>query len=477
MQSLWKVDDILDSKKINDGLIEKIWLTPISILYVFIILSTTSLIAINNFMPKQGVPSAYQVVVILSIFASSVFMLLLYVFFTIRNSTFPKIKDGKIGIFILIHAENIKRYNEIKYQFSNAFSPCIIEFDLFSIAYIPFLLTKKKYSREFIDKKLKKANALYYIEITINTDNSEQVELYEIKINQGIRKTNLEEEVSQKLESEIEIITEEIKSIKFSRKEKIDTLNITAEYLTLICNYIIGVTFYLNGKSTHNVAKEIHEKLYDKVFSIRKNDRTIRELKKLLPYKCYCIFIIEAQEKYNGFIFGKEGCLDNIFFLLEKANKYYPNTYSYYMLKANCHVLAKDNTQARTCIAMCKNISKTEKSWLYSDAYLTAYDTEKFLTIYNKYEKAFRIPYPIIQLINYIETILEEEPEKTSLLFALGLLYHKSGDIINTRVVFREFYQNYPYNTLDERINKIIQTRTELTFYDLIQIEITSDGY
>ena len=59
--------------------------------------------------------------------------------------------------------------------------------------------------------------------------------------------------------------------------------------------------------------------------------------------------------------------------------------------------------------------SKENRDWLYSDAFLSAYCGHAPTTILTKYSKAFIVPYKsLAEIVEYIEFVIEAEPEKTA---------------------------------------------------------------
>lgn len=105
-------------------------------------------------------------------------------------------------------------------------------------------------------------------------------------------------------------------------------------------------------------------------------------------------------------------------------------TYFYNLNMAYVHIaLNHDAPAAKKCIEKCKAL-KEKKDWLYSDAFLSAYCGHAPTTVLSKYNKALKVPYKsLVELVDYIEFVIESEPQKTTLHLAAGLIYEAMGDI------------------------------------------------
>ena len=116
--------------------------------------------------------------------------------------------------------------------------------------------------------------------------------------------------------------------------------------------------------------------------------------------------------------------------VLETANGIRPDTYFYNLNMAYVHIaLNHDAPAAKKCIEKCKAL-KEKKDWLYSDAFLSAYCGHAPTTVLSKYNKALKVPYKsLVELVDYIEFVIESEPQKVTLHLAAGLIYEAMGDI------------------------------------------------
>ena len=82
-------------------------------------------------------------------------------------------------------------------------------------------------------------------------------------------------------------------------------------------------------------------------------------------------------------------------------------------------------------------------SWEYSDAFLYTYDIGDPNVVYQKYCSLTQNSYKSVEIIAFIEKILEEEPEKHILHLALGILYDNNLDTELASCHFRQFTEKY----------------------------------
>ncbi len=248
-----------------------------------------------------------------------------------------------------------------------------------------------------------------------------------MSFNYGVLHLTYGEEIAKKFKQEFLNITQPARNINYKKHDIIKVIKTASKQLTYICKFLLGVTFFLNGELSD--AAIICEELHNEIIRNKINQPVINYLKNNLPYRCYEInmfLAIQSYDKYN--IAFDEMHLETFLIYLQKANNYLPDTYSYFLLMSIFHFIKyRDIKKARECINNCRKISENN-TWRYIDAFLTVYEEQSLLTAYRKYKQAFKIQYNLLILSSFIEHILEIEPHKASLHFALGLIYDQLGD-------------------------------------------------
>jgi hypothetical protein len=151
---------------------------------------------------------------------------------------------------------------------------------------------------------------------------------------------------------------------------------------------------------------------------------------------------------------------------LLEANNYIPNTYDYFLNKAIYCVLSnRDINNAKEHIKQCSDC-KGEYTWRYSDAFLCAYEGRGAFTLYKKYKSAFRKSYPLIDIAWFIEDILEENPDRIHLMFALGMVYSEMGENDLAIESFNGFLSSYDGKE-ESAIKLLISERLDMSAEDI----------
>ena len=109
----------------------------------------------------------------------------------------------------------------------------------------------------------------------------------------------------------------------------------------------------------------------------------------------------------------------------------------------------RDIKKTKDYLGQCKQIQKNGP-WKYSIAFIKAYSGESEGKVIYHYKQAFKVDHDYMQLISFIEDILDKEPEKNMLRFALMLLYLKMGEIKTAKEILKEYLDKGQANSLDD---------------------------
>ena len=144
--------------------------------------------------------------------------------------------------------------------------------------------------------------------------------------------------------------------------------------------------------------------------------------------------------------------------VLQLANAIHSDTYFYNLNMAYAYViLDQDAVAAKDCVAKCR-LSKENTNWMYSDAFLSAYLNHAPGSIISKYKKALGNPYKsLVEIVEYIEFVIEREPDKLALHLAAALVYEEMGDKQLMRYHFSVYLENA--NKLDRRTKEKIEAK------------------
>ena len=366
-----------------------------------------------------------------------------YIIDTLLYNKLPKNKTGN-AVVIRIIAKDKSEYDDIKYKFGNEFEKFLnLNESKIKILYIPFNLVERNNftEKDKIIKLLKKTNCIFLTTIKLRSEDIRENTKYITEFNLGIIHPVYIDKIERIFQNEIDILGYPTSRVEYFKEDKLNKLEITAQRISIVCKYIIARAYYFSNKFEE--AREISENLYNEYIYL--SDENFDEIKKSICRLCYEIHIAKVaveNSKINKNI-------DYIERELDEANKYIKNTYTYYELKSVCCFLkSRDIKKTQYYLGCCKQL-KSNAPWKYSKAFLKAYCNESEGKIIYLYKQAFKVPYNHMLLISFIEDIIDQEPDKNRLRFALLLLYLKIGEIKTARSILEEYLEkenNYELN-------------------------------
>jgi tetratricopeptide (TPR) repeat protein len=128
--------------------------------------------------------------------------------------------------------------------------------------------------------------------------------------------------------------------------------------------------------------------------------------------------------------------------IIPKLRRYDPENYLARLCAAmSAFVLRRDLPAAKKELEACRRVE--DGTWRYSEAFLHGYEGE-LDEAYRSYQKAFAAPLedPTVptQSEEFIQIVLDEEPERPWLYYCLGLINHRpKGDLHAALRDFRSF--------------------------------------
>lgn len=367
-----------------------------------------------------------------------------YVIDTILYNKLPKNKADN-AILIRIIAKDKNEYDDIKYKFGKEFEKFLkLNENKLQILYIPFhLIEKNSYNEENkIIKLLEKTNCIFLTTIKTRSEDTSENTKYITEFNIGIIHPVYMNKIEKIFQSEINILGMPTARVEYSKEDKLNILEVTAQRISFVCKYIIARAYYLSNELES--ALVISENLYNELMCLP--EKNFEEIRKSIRTLCYDIHIskmLVENSKNNKNV-------DYVENELNKANKYIKNTYIYYEgMSVCCFLKYRDIKKTNDYLGSCKKINKNGP-WKYSVAFLKAYCDESEGKVIYHYKQAFKVSYDYMRLISFIEDILINEPHKNMLRFALILLYLKIGEITTARDIMKEYLQNKKAFSLEE---------------------------
>ena len=343
----------------------------------------------------------------------------------------PRAPKGVLAVLFCIDAESEQLYQMAKFKL-------VDEFNLHATnegVTIQALCVSKAqiakynlYDNISLLALLEKTNSVLFVNVRYTADDVGNAENFELRINCAVSHPKFSDKANEVVSQDLRMMKKSVSRQKFTKANAINVFNFTAQTLVCACQYILGFVYLLSGNNRNAFNLLVLAK--KSINTGQMGSAETKSLEQLIDDRIFSSLCQIAQECMATF--QNEKALDQLGKLsqvLTMANMIRPETYFYNMNMAYVHIaLNHDAGAAKNCIENCK-ASKENKDWMYSDAFLSAYCGHAPTTILNKYSKALKVPYEsLVELVDYIEFIIEAKPEKTALHLAAGLIYEEMGD-------------------------------------------------
>ena len=356
---------------------------------------------------------------------------LAYSFFCLKCDHLPSAPVGTLAVLFVIDAETPQLINEVTFKLVGAFETIPSSIDSAPIQAICVSKNQlKKYSfnnRDMSIQLLQDTNCIFLVDVRYSVDSTSQAENYEIQTNYAVRHPRFKDEAMLAFSQDINALGRIVGRQRFNRTQMFDAFNFTAQSLSLICQYLTCFIYLLSGNAAE--ACSPLQQLEDKLNSDFQAIPIASTLKPLVLDRLFVAYIQLSFESINRFEETKESAyliLSQDY--LKKADSIYPDTYVYNINMAYIYVAKeKDYAHAKQCIDKCKR-SKHDNSWMYSEAFLYAYAGKDAGSIISKYSQAASSSYNLVRIADYIEYVIDQEPERMSLHLAAALVYESLGD-------------------------------------------------
>ena len=364
---------------------------------------------------------------------------------------------SSLAVLFIIDTENEALYNDIRHRLVTNFNDCFWgnEDSKFSSICIRSSELKKYDLHKTEDQVmlLKKTNCALFVRVRYHVDDTTNTENYETNINYGIVHPTLQNQAKEMLQWEMNALSIPIKKRRFQKAQTLDTLDFTAQALSIICQYLYALVCLLVGKhmDAYIILHKMREDAQKGTEASQRYDISVLVNKRLFQA---CMGI--AQENYDEFYRSKSiNALETINHILDEANTIFPNTYDFFLGKAYYYVAHDlDGEKAKQYICECKKISGID-TWKYSEAFLAAFFHNSPTTILRKYNTAFRVGEDLPRIADYIEYIIDKSPDRYDLHFAVGLVYDAMGDPI----LAKEHFQEYLVTENGKKMEKYIKRK------------------
>ena len=327
---------------------------------------------------SYNLPKREGVYISIGIAACFLFLNLCNLVFVFSQNHIKKASKGKTGILIYIDTDDKQIYKETIRKFGEEFKNRL--FEGFEIIYVPFGMKKIDYRTQKIVPFLKKRKCILFLNIGINYDKDNTTIIYDFRINGSIIHATYAEDVEKEFQKIFSASLYNFKDIVFPSKEMIKRLRVTATEMSLACEYVIGLSLFLNGdlRNAEAILSEVIKKKPDSELW----NKVILGIQKI-RHDIFMIYAMVYLEKYQRQC-DDENALNTVNDMLEKAKDCYGKTYEYCLNKAYYYVAKEqDSKKAGELINLCKQIKNAPQNWKYSEAFLKAYDNKSIGSIIN----------------------------------------------------------------------------------------------
>jgi len=224
----------------------------------------------------------------------AVFSIILVIIFYYSNQRLPSVKNGSIGILLVIKAQNQTQFQEIESKFIDNIRDILESANILNFTVLPVDWSRTvKYNlrkKDDITSLLKKTKSLYLILANCVEGCSSGKEIFSLKMQYSVLHKTFADQIEKKFSIDFNELSQSISSIIVSKSNDIDEFKISSIDVAIVCKYIVGVSLYLSLEL--NAANLILSELYDMVVKMPNERKTIDGIKKRMPSRLYEINII-----------------------------------------------------------------------------------------------------------------------------------------------------------------------------------------
>jgi len=219
------------------------------------------------------------------------------------------------------------------------------------------------------------------------------------------------------------------------------SFEVTAYWLDVVVRYIVGVAAYYTRDLAY--AEELLLSVEQRLNRDEPRVPAITRIKQSVPGRLRDVYKAGAYGWGDAYRIERDKVmLRNAELALDKLDARFPTDYNGHILRAMiAFALHRDIERAKREIDKCRAVN--DSTWMYSDAFLHAYEGD-LESAYRIYRKAFEYPSTdmtlAIQVEEFIQIVIDEEPDRVDLYFCLGLLnYRAKFDLEAARKDFGRF--------------------------------------
>lgn len=337
-----------------------------------------------------------------------------------------KCPSGKVGIVLAFKTENIQQFNKLQYDFveqiQNRLDP-----ETFSIIKLPYnRCIQLKEDNDIMLDFLEKTRSHMLLYGVFREGKKKGKETYEIDLSSMIRHGHLESETHDEFKNELNYFT---RTMLIDKEDSLSQYKLTSNWLTTYARYFVGLAALLS--QDFDTALRVLEKTKESLNKERNSIKPVAEIKKRIDTLLTGVYHYLTVREYRLFWESKDyKKLDDSRFFVEKYQSLCNDRYTPAIYNSIFAFLQHRNISKAKSIL--NEVSQTkDASHVFSMGFLHAYegDIRKAIRFYKKAKKMpFNNELVLIQVEEFIEYILEIEPERNHLYLCLAWINYYKGD-------------------------------------------------
>ncbi len=359
-------------------------------------------------------------------------LLIIVFLFWLNSTAIPKAPRGRIGVAVAIACEGDKERLKIAADFIAGLKKILSQEhggQLFHLIEISEYHAKTIADHETATKIRLRSRCHLIIFGSAKVREIQGEDKHVLSLDMEVGHRPVPKQISENLSREM--------SELFPRRLHIDTKNdlfsfeFTSEWIDCVTRYVVGIISSMSGDLERSEALFLN-------LSANRHFQTsplphIKKLRQRVPIRLGEIYAYRASIAYESWRKDRQMAhIDNMWTYLTRLKNFNPNNYSGRLLTAIYYFVKERNIVAAIReIRKCRDIR--EATWRYSYAFLLAYSGQ-MTKARRMYRSAFQHHYDRadvpLQTEEFMQWVLEIEPNQIQLRFCLGLLNWKAkGDL------------------------------------------------
>jgi tetratricopeptide (TPR) repeat protein len=363
------------------------------------------------------------------------------------STRMPKATKGKVGFAVGIVAETQEQRDLIARDFVETLRNLLSRSEFkyhFSFLEIPAHLAQKIESPDDAHKVLNNSRCQFLVYGRARTRRIQGEERHVLDLQGIVSHSPIPQEVQKHFSKEFgELFPNKL---VISSENDIFSFEFTAEWVSLVARYIIGIAALVSGDILYS--QQLFESLEQEVVKPQTDFPAIIKLRQRVPQRLASVYLTRASIYFQEWRQTKDlRQMADMEVFLNQLRRVAPNEPGGHLLKAIwLFVTERDIRGAKDELERCR--IQQDATWQYNYAFLLAYEgnLKKAFKEYKRASQAYtRAPGLLLEVENFICWVLENEPDKIQLHFCLGLLnFFGKDDKARAMQDFEEFLTHTP---------------------------------